>query len=102
MTELLTGRRGKIQSAWDEWHLPTSDHYLNDAVFAAVLEGEDDFDGLRAAVDKGIAEFVETRGQDFVEVVYHSIERAQRRSESTWTPPEYDPARSLFTSNSGL
>lgn len=99
----LTGRRGKIQSAWLEWREPESSHFLADAIYAAILEGEDDFDGLRQAVDRGLFEFAETPGQDLVEVVYYSIERAQRTSEAPpWTPPVPDPSRSLFTSNSGL
>jgi hypothetical protein len=80
------GRRGKIQSAWNDWKLTTSTHSLNDGIYAAVIEDEAPFDGLQAAIDSGLIEFASTPHQDFVEVLYHAIERAQRLAQSTWEP----------------
>jgi hypothetical protein len=103
MPHTLTGRRGRIQSAYAEWLHPSSTHFLNDAVYAAVLEGEDDFDGLQAAVDRGIFDFHADPGQDFVEVVYHSIERAQRSAQApVWAGPLPEKDRSLFTPTVGV
>jgi hypothetical protein len=101
----LTGRRAKIQSAWDDWKLETSTHSLSDGIYSAVLEREDDFEGLQHAIDKALLDWASDRGQDFVEVVYWAIEAAQRSATSPpWDPnaPRKVGALPYSISNSGL
>jgi hypothetical protein len=105
MTTTLTGRRGKIQSAFEEWQerpTGTVPYFLATAIYAAVLENEDDFEGLDHAIDRGLVEFSMTPGQDLVEVVYYSIERAQRLATSTWTAPHGETGATPFSRPNGI
>ena len=85
-TEQLTGLRGSIQSAFQDWQessvLDEPRIYVSDAVYHAVLEHTPDFDGLLDAIRTGIAEWIDTPGQDFVEVVYWAIFRAWQRGSN--------------------
>jgi hypothetical protein len=88
MPTLVQGRglRGAISEGLDTYVNVQGADFVK-TLFSAVTEIIEPFDGLRLALEAALADYLDDPlHQNVDEVVYQRVERAQRASQSEWTP----------------